>query len=1275
MASIDTIKNTLQAMKFAPVEGKNSEWAKIYPAFNHTINVTLAKAAADCRIDYGTAIKDNAGRSTTQNLSQSESLVVLECIDRLLDLDYPPASLVLEKQFPLGHTGGYLDVLVLQDGKAYLMVECKTWGAEFDKERGKLFDDGGQMLTYFHQDRAAKFIGLYASRLSGGAIERNVCAVDTSILHGDSVAELFESWDKSFFEVGAFEGTPYQIQERRLTKADLADMKQEDGGRIFNAFAEILRRHVISDKPNAFNKIFNLFICKVQDEEKQDDEALDFQWQAGETAESVLSRLNDLYKAGMSQYLHMNIADHTEAEIDKLLGGSGAESDRQALHNIFTELRLYKNNEFAFKEVFDKKTFHANAEVVREIVRLLQGKKLRYASKQQFLGDFFELLLNTSVKQEAGQFFTPIPIARFVIDSLPLRAIINAKLKANDANFLPYLIDFASGSGHFMTEGMDRIDRMVKDIDGSKARTAAKGNLRKWREDYAWANEFIYGIEKDYRLAKTAKVSCFLNGDGEANMVLGDGLDNFALSQEYTGKLLNTALPEGERDNPQFDVLAANPPYSVGACKKTIRHGEKSFTLWPRLTDASSEIECLFVERAKQLLKPGGVTGILLPSSMLSNGGIYEATRDILLRFFRVKAIAVMGSGTFMATGTNTVILFMERRENNDHTRIASLIAKFFEQWQDMTIAGQENAFALYAGYVWSLDLADYVALLRSDSKAPDHALLRSYQQAFDGLTEIRTLKEKRQFRELPIAEQVAQLETRFRIWLREREQEKLLVFFLANGQNVVLAKAPSDKNAEKVFLGYEFSNRKGSEGLKILSGTHTIETALYSETNESDPNKINTLIRQNFLDEKVNVPQALADYVVVAPLLDLMTFDQVRFDKTIGTSIKKKVHSERWSMVRLGDVVTYSQRGKSPKYGSGPVQVIKSGQARGWYEFDFTKPQFLDPAFQVDAARILRPGDLLINSTGVGTAGRVTLFRHEGKFSVDSHITIVRVDSARITPDFMLAAMAALGFSTIEGLANGQSGQIELSLEIIRNIPVPLPPLVQQRSITRQLSRYDLVESTRIAHMQDACNAIRQKVNRLYTPNTRKVKIGDLFGINQASLEPKKVYGDDLFTYVDISAVDGEGGTIAFSKKIPGNKAPSRARRLAAKGDLLVSTVRPNLKAFSFLREQPANCVYSTGFAIISSKSSSVEMNQMLFLLFMYSDDLMAQIEAKMPKQAYPSITQTDIAQFTVPDQIANPQTFIAEIAELEQIISRHKEKIEHLKKAKADYLAKWLH
>ena len=133
---------------FAPVDGKSGEWSKTYSASKHSIKVALGKTAADCRIDYGNAIKSNAGRTSTQNLSQSESLVVLECVDRLLAQGYPPDSLILEKQYPLGHTGGYLDVLVLQAGKPYLMVECKTWGAEFEKERAQLFNDGGQLLSY-----------------------------------------------------------------------------------------------------------------------------------------------------------------------------------------------------------------------------------------------------------------------------------------------------------------------------------------------------------------------------------------------------------------------------------------------------------------------------------------------------------------------------------------------------------------------------------------------------------------------------------------------------------------------------------------------------------------------------------------------------------------------------------------------------------------------------------------------------------------------------------------------------------------------------------------------------------------------------------------------------------------------------------------------------------------------------------------------------------------------------------------------------------------------
>ncbi len=1262
MASIDTIKNTLQAMGFAPVDGKSGQWSKTYSAFKHSISIALGRTAADCRIDYGSAIKSNAGRTSTQNLSQSESLVVLECVDRLLAQGYTPDSLVLEKEYRLGHTGGYLDIVVLQEGRPYLMVECKTWGAEFEKEKTQLFNDGGQLLSYFQQDSSAKFIALYTSRLSASAIESKVCAVDTSFFEGDSVAELFESWDKSCFEVGAFDGKPYQIQERRLTKADLVDMKQEDGGRIFNAFAEILRRYVVSDKPNAFNKIFNLFICKVQDEEKQADEPLDFQWQAGESAKTVLSRLNDLYKAGMSQYLRMEIADHSEAEIDRRLLVTVTESDRQALHTIFTELRLFKNNEFAFKEVFDEKTFNANAEIVREVVRLLHGKKLRYASKQQFLGDFFELLLNTSVKQEAGQFFTPIPIARFLIDSLPLRAIIAAKIKANDANFLPYFLDYASGSGHFMTEGMDRIDRIVKTIDGSKMRTALKGNLRKWREEYAWANEFVYGIEKDYRLAKTAKVSCFLNGDGEANMILGDGLDNFALSQEYTGRLRNTALPDGERDNPQFDVVAANPPYSVGACKKTIRHGEKSFTLWPRLTDASSEIECLFVERAKQVLKPGGVTGLLLPTSILSNGGVYEAARDILLRYFQIKAIAVMGSGTFMATGTNTVILFMQRRANDEHARIASLVESYFGDWRDMTVAGQEDAFALYARSVWNVDLATFSALLRGDPHAPAHTLLSSYRQAFDELTEIRALREKnRKFKALPRIEQAVQLESRFRVWARGREGEKMLTFFLVNDQRVVLINSPTDKNAEKAFLGYEFSNRKGSEGLKILSGSGQIETALYSETNDSDPNKINTLIRQNFLGETPVVPTELTDYVNVVSLTDLLGFDQVRFDKAIGTSVKKKARSTRWPLIRLSDAAKIS-RGASPR----PIDrfITKALDGVNWIKIGDVKPgaKYIESTSEMitmsgaEKSKSVQPDDFIISNSM--SFGRPYILKingcvHDGWLVLSE----IRSDIDRDYLYYVLSSEHSQSQFTEQAMGPVVKN---LNIDRVSDVTIPLLPLALQQAVASHLGKYESLEAARKVRVQTIAQPL---FTAMLAISTRR-PLGDFCTLSGERVDPGNAPSAD-FNYLGLEHITEGTGESTWTGPCKGATIKS-TKNVFRKGDVLYGKLRPYLNKV-WIADFDGVC--STEILVLKPRIPATLLKYLLL-----APTFVEEAKAKTGGVSLPRIKPGEVMLIPVPDVGSQVKKLSKMATDIEAEKQRQQVKLERLQIAKQAYLDKWL-
>ena len=77
-------------------------------------------------------------------------------------------------------------------------------------------------------------------------------------------SEVYENWRPQILERGGiFEecATPYNIKQPILLKKDLKKLQEHDGGIIFNSFAEILRRNVVSDKSNAYNKIFNLLLC------------------------------------------------------------------------------------------------------------------------------------------------------------------------------------------------------------------------------------------------------------------------------------------------------------------------------------------------------------------------------------------------------------------------------------------------------------------------------------------------------------------------------------------------------------------------------------------------------------------------------------------------------------------------------------------------------------------------------------------------------------------------------------------------------------------------------------------------------------------------------------------------------------------------------------------------------------------------------------------------------------------------------------------------------
>jgi type I restriction enzyme M protein len=1041
----------IKALGFIPKENTSNLLYKQY-ANGYRIELDFESG----KINYGDMIKSD--NKTTQNFSQAENWVVLECVNRLLEKGYSPKNIILERTWGAGHgTSGRLDICVTRnDDSEYLLIECKTWGSEYDKELTRMKKDGGQLFTYFKFSNKADVLMLYSSKLSKDTIvyRNDIIKIEEDYRLGD-VKDFYEKWNKLTKDNGLFESwvNPYYFASKALTLSQLKPIQPDDSGLIFNQFLEILRHNVVSDKPNAFNKIFTLFLCKVYDEKStKPNQELAFQWLEGEgdKADDHIKfqlRLTDLYKKGMREFLKKTVTDFSKEDFEKKYGTLD-ESVKKDLLEEFCKLRLEKNNEFAIKEVFDQQSFRENAKIVKEVVELLQGFRLRYNKRQQYLSDFFELLLTTGLKQESGQFFTPVPIAQFIIKSLPLNQLVEEKLnKGERDNLLPYIMDYAAGSGHFLTESMHEIQRLLdnKKLDNYLPDTAKK--IITWQQDhFDWAIQYVYGIEKDYRLVKVGKVGCYLHGDGLANVILSDGLANFTKTSEYTG-ILKHRDSDFPKENKQFDVVISNPPYSVSAFKNPARsyYGTDDFELYSKLTDSSSEIECLFIERTKQLLKDGGVAGIILPSSILSNRGVYSKAREIILQYFDIIAITELGSNTFMATGTNTVTLFLRRRSNYLSINLKSSLEKAIADVKDVTLNGIEKPISKYLAQVWDgISFEDYASLLK---KSPNEVINEHelYQEYTKKLGDNAVNK------------------------IIELETEKLFYFILSFKQQCVLIKS-GEKQTEKQFLGYEFSDRRGSEGIHPIHRGKNIEdcTQLFDKDVFDNPEKASTYIYQAFKGEfNTPIPESLAAHVFRVNLVDLFTFDRVEFEKSLSLSVKKKMSFEDiWStskLILLSEIAKI-EKGKAITQAEtikGDIPVIAGGKS---------------PAYFHNQSN--REGNIITVSASGAYSGFVNYF-DAPIFASDCN-TIKSKNENIISTRLIYIFLKSIQ-NVIFELQRGQA-QPHVYADDLAKIKIPLPPRDIQEKIVNEIEVLEAKE----AGAKERIEKLKADISTIFNQNVR---------------------------------------------------------------------------------------------------------------------------------------------------------------------------------------------
>lgn len=876
MITKDNFIQALEALEFQRVDN-TLVWSKCFGSLDCIMEANLHenKPVYPVQID--------SDSDTTKNFTQPESYVVFICVAMLLDKGYRPEHIFLEKTWLLGHSSksGRADITVYDENgtNVLFIIECKRAGKDYNDARRLLFEgkDDRQLFSYLAQARSSKWLQLFAADIdteTGGIKifeeivkshdDENVAILaekDESILlykNASQAEDLFRVWDETYNKKtykGLILGpdtTAYKIGIRPLRKKDLDKFDSDDG--ITNRFEEILRHNSISDKENAFNKLLSLFICKMVDEKEHlEDEEVDFQYKEGtDNYFTLYERLLRLFHRGMDKFLKEDVFYLEDDYISRTLAqytGKQRKFLEAELRQSFQRTKLLSCQVFAFREIYNEKLFMQNGKVLVEMVELLQNYRLAYSSRKAFLGQLFEQLLNQGFKQDEGQFFTPMPITRFIWNSLPIERFINF-----DTRTCPKVIDYACGAGHFLTEGISAISDafVAHGYTGDNAVTDEE------------ISSTFYGVEKDNRLARVSKVALLLNGANDAHVKAMDGLDH---DENFLGEK-NT-----------FDILVANPPYAVASFKSHLeRRILKDFDLLQYMSASSKAIEKVFVERIDQLLKPYGVAGIILPTSIMTDddaAGI--RIREILIERFLIHSIVYFEGKTFSKTPTSTVVLFLEKREIQPRatTLISDSVNAIFAE-ECLTDWNDKEIYSKYLNVIEVDEEAYNKFRLKQSSfdELREISYFSQYVEAFETDSSTINLQKSSKFRALKISEQKEMLLEKFYDTTFSIEKDKVFYFALAMDNNVLIIKAPTENNLQKEFLGYKSSERKGKEGVTEKEGALT--------SNKRDDNsKLAWCVKTSFTGEcENNDVSKLYSFRVQLPLL--MNFSKTTFNKII---------------------------------------------------------------------------------------------------------------------------------------------------------------------------------------------------------------------------------------------------------------------------------------------------------------------------------------------------------------------------------------------------------
>lgn len=279
----------------------------------------------------------------------------------------------------------------------------------------------------------------------------------------------------------------------------------------------------------------------------------------------------------------------------------------------------------------------------------------------------------------------------------------------------------------------------------------------------------------------------------------------------------------------------------------------------------------------------------------------------------------------------------------------------------------------------------------------------------------------------------------------------------------------------------------------------------------------------------------------------------------------------------------------------------------------------------------------------------------------VKTSILLIDKSFARLKDEILFVKLNNDGFDLGAQRREIEGSEIPEIIRIVQKYHADLEPQTADNDILHH-PLVTIASKERVAEQDYILVGERYKADKSLDTTYPVVPLSDICEINAENKNPTLAFGDDEFIYIDISSVENGTGKVDFSNKIKGTDAPSRAKRAVKKGDILFSTVRPNLKAYGYVEREDCDCcVASTGFAVISAKS--MVLSKYVYYM-LYSEPVQTQLSSMMGKGAYPSVNQKDVSQIQIPlPSLSIQEDFVSELDSYQKIIDGARQVVENYK------------